>query len=186
MIVAAEFGAVARLFGRLLLFEIDERMRSELTQPEVAAALLELGIDTDVLHDADLDQLAAEFLETFVQPEHGGPLVQSLWTEGSYEGDSAVAIRKLAEVGAVEFDRAAARGASHDHLGSILWLWAELRLETPELAAHLADHHLAWAGPPLRRIAGGEGFYANLAGALLRFLRDLHAWSREQTQDGEA
>ena len=182
MIVAEEFGAVARLFGRLLLFEIDERMRSELTQPEVAAALQELGVDTGMLIGADLDELACEFLETFVQPEEGGPLVQSLWTEGSYEGDAAVAIRKLAEVGAVEFDRAAARGASHDHLGSILWLWAELRLETPELAAHLVQQHLTWAGAPLRRIAEGEGFYANLSAALLRFLRDLHAWSNEHAE----
>ena len=180
MIVTEEFGAVARLFGRLLLFEIDERMRSELTQPEVAAALLELGVDTDVLNGADLDALACEYLEIFVQPEEGGPLVQSLWTEGSYEGEAAVAIRKLAEVGAVEFDRDAARGASHDHLGSILWLWAELRLETPELAQHLVQQHLTWAGTPLRRIAEGEGFYAKLADAVLRFLRDLHAWSNEQ------
>ena len=52
--------------------------------------------------------------------------VQSLWTEGSYEGDSAVAVSKLAQAARFDFDRGSAHGAPKDHLGSILLLWAAL------------------------------------------------------------
>ena len=166
---------VARLFGRLLLHEVDEGMRAELCAPELSAALSSVGVDTGLLVEADLDQLAAEFLEAFLQPAEGGPLVQSLWTQGNYEADCAVTVRKLAEAAGVDFDRQAARGAPQDHLGCILLLWAEVREPATAVAERLEQEHLAWALAPLARIAAGEGFYAGVARAVGAFLRELTA-----------
>jgi len=161
---------VALLLGHLLLFELDEPMRERLLEPELAAALLEVGLDVEPLRGASLDELASEYLETFLQPKSGGPLVQSLWTSGTYEGDAAVSVRKLAEAGGFELDAAAARGAAADHLGCLLLLWARARVEDPRISRRIEEQHLGWALPPLGRIAAGEGFYPGLARALQRFI----------------
>ena len=93
---------VARLFGQLLLQEIDEERRLELTALPLAEALAELGLRVDLLAaDVDLQELAADFLEVFVKPPTGGPLVQSLWTQGSYEGNAAAAVRGLSSMTAI-------------------------------------------------------------------------------------
>ena len=161
---------VALLLGHLLLFELDEPMRERLLEPELAAALLEVGLDVEPLRGASLDELASEYLETFLQPKSGGPLVQSLWTSGTYEGDAAVSVRKLAEAGGFELDAAAARGAAADHLGCLLLLWARARVEDPRISRRIEEQHLGWALPPLGRIAAGKGFYPGLARALQRFI----------------
>lgn len=171
--------ALARLFGRLLLRELDAATYAELAQPELRTALGEASIELPADSSGDpgqaspelLDELAAQYFETFVQPREGGPLVQSLWTDGWYEGDAAVTVSKLAQAARFDFDRGAARGAPRDHLGSILLLWAatdEAAREHPtiaEVASRLRAEHLSWACEPLARIAAGQGFYAGLAGA---------------------
>ena len=162
--------ACARLFARLLLFELDRAGWEELRGPELREALAGLGVPwPERFGRGEADRLAVHFLECFLRPETGGPPVQSLWTEGTYEGRAAVAVRKLAEAAGIDFDRGAARGASHDHLGSILLLWAEVdsaaRAGTAapgpagaevcrEVAARLERDHLRWALEPLGQVAG--------------------------------
>ena len=176
MEAALEFEQVARLLGGLLLHELTVERLEELSAPELRAALSEVGIELPASADrAVVDQLAAEFFEAFVQPQHGGPLVQSLWTEGSYEGDTTVTVRKLAEAAAVDFDRRAARGAPVDHLGSLLVLWAATRTRAPQVAERLAQDHLAWSLGPLERLATGSGFYAGVARATAGFVRAVIA-----------
>jgi len=167
--------ATARLFGRLFLFELDEDTRLQLVEPEFAKALEQVGISVEPLEgEASLDDLAAQYFEAIVQPKTGGPPVQSLWTEGSYEGDSAVAVRKLAEAVGVEFDRGAARGAPHDHLGCLLLLWAETAGARPDVAERLESEHLEWAQVPLSTLArGGKGFYPDLGRATLAWLAEV-------------
>ena len=168
-----DLAAVARLFGRLLLRELDEPLRATLVEEPLAGALSACGLDVGRLHGADLDGLAAEYLERFVRPATGGPLVQSLWTQGTYEGDAAVAARKLAEAAALDFDKEAARGAPVDHLGSLLLLWATSLERQPEVARRIEEEHLAWAVAPLERLAGEDGFYGSLAGAVANLVRSL-------------
>ncbi len=169
-----ELEAAAELLGRLLLHELDEGQRALLVTPEFAQALAEVGIDTHELTSAgNLDELAAQFFELFVQPQSGGPLVQSLWVHGSYEGDCAVAVRKLSEAAGCEFDPAAARGAPHDHIGCIVLLWATLRESAPEAATRLQREHMAWAIAPLSRIGEGSGFYAGVARAAVALLQEI-------------
>lgn len=166
--------ATARLFGRLLLFELDEPTRAELCAPDFAAALQQVGISVAPLQDPGaLEELAVEFFEAFVQPKEGGPPVQSLWTEGTYEGTAAVAVRQLAEAVGIEFDGGAARGAPHDHLGCLLLLWAETREARPDVAERVVQEHLAWARAPLSRLAVGQGFYADVSRATLAWVEEL-------------
>ena len=148
--------ALAGFFAELLLFELDEPRRAALLEPEIAAALLDLEVDAAPLASVPLDELAAAYLQAFVQPERGGPPVQSLWTEGSFEGDAAVALRQLAEASGADFDRDAARGAPVDHLGCILSLWVELVPVWPEAARRIEEQHLAWALRPLGAVAAGS------------------------------
>ncbi|MEM7310692.1 MAG: molecular chaperone TorD family protein [Planctomycetota bacterium] len=176
MTPSVELAAVARLFGRLLLHELDEEGRAALLEPEVSEALIALGLELDELAPGcDLDQLAAVYLEAFLQPREGGPLVHSLWTGGAYEGEPAVAVRRLAAAAGVELDRAAARGAPPDHLGCLLFLWAATCEEAPEVAARIEADHLGWAFAPLARTGAGKGFYPSLARAVAAFLRELGA-----------
>lgn len=170
----SELAAVAELLAGLLLHELDGPRLAELQQEELATALEALGLQVRGLDpERDLDELAVEFLEAFVQPAEGGPLVQSLWTGGTYEGEPAVIVRKLAQVAGVEFDRAAARGAAHDHLGCILLLWAATQESAPEVAERLREEHLRWALPPLARLARGKGFYPQLCACVARFIDEL-------------
>jgi TorA maturation chaperone TorD len=167
---------VARLFGQLLLHELSADDLERLREPEVLEALAAVGVDVPPA-DTPLDELAAEFFDTLLRPEHGPP-VQSLWSGGSYEGDSAAMIRKLAEAAALDFDKSAARGAPLDHIGSILLLWAEARERAPEVAERLQEDHLAWSLAPLRRSGSGDGFYAQLARSVSAFVEDLAAGPR--------
>lgn len=172
----ADLAGTARLLAELWLRELDRARWDALASPEVRGALEEIGIDLPLEPTkATLEELAAEYFERVVQPEEGGPLVQSLWSGGTFEGDAAVALRKLAEELDLGFDRGASRGAPVDHLGSILWLWSEVAVDAPEVARHLETAHLRWSVAPLRRLRDGSGFYAGVAGATEDFLATLFA-----------
>ena len=158
--------ALAELLGTLLLREVGPRELAWMGEPDVASALSELGL---VLPEVDedatwIEKRGAEYHDLFLRPE-AGPLVQSLWMQGRYEGDSTVRVRQLAEAAAVEFDRSAARGAPVDHLGSLLLLWAATAERSPAVAEDLTREHLGWATRPLANVEAAGGFYGGVARA---------------------
>lgn len=168
---------LAAFVGRLLVREVEAADLDRMRAPELAGLLRDLGLALPAAGGEALwlESRAAEYHDLFLRPETG-PLVQSLWTQGRYEGDAAGAVRRLAAAAGVEFQRAAARGAAVDHLGSLLLLWAETVDRAPAVARRLAEEHLAWALGPLRGIEEQGGFYgalARLAGALLEGIRSL-------------
>ena len=156
----AALRAVAELMGRLLLRELTADDLTALRDPGLAPALAELGLELPAPADqaAWLEQRAADYHDRFLRPQTG-PLVQSLWSQGRYEGDATVRVRQLAEAAGVEFQREAARGAAVDHLGSLLLLWAATAGPAPAVASEIVKEHLAWALTPLGQIEAGEGFY---------------------------
>ena len=166
--------AVAELVGRLLLREVDAGLLTRLRAPELSPMLTELGIQLPEPHEQEawLEERAADYHELFLRPETG-PLVQSLWTEGRYEGDAAVRARQLAQHAGVEFQRDAARGAAVDHLGSLLLLWRATDGEVQEVADEVASKHLDWALVPLARTASAAGFYGAVASLARRLTREL-------------
>lgn len=168
----AGFALAARLFGRLLVRELDAATLAELAAPEVAGALAALGVPLPGA--ADLDELAADYHALWLEPRRTSPPVHSLFRDGHYNGEPARAVRAIAAAAGLEL-AAGARGAEPDQLGCILLLWAELIGPHPELAARLADDHLAWAERALQTAAADRGFYGAVARAAIALIDQLRA-----------
>lgn len=173
---------MAQLFGDLLLFEIDRQMAKQLTTGPVAQMMKELGLrlPPGLANDNRArNELSADFHEAMLQPQTGesglvGPLVQSLYTEGSYEGQAKRDVLALAEAANFTFDDERSRQMPPDHLGCLLLFWAEARPISAELGQALEQRHFPWALEPLARLeATGDGFYPRLAGVVRRFLATL-------------
>ena len=153
--------AVAELFGRLLLQEIDGRTIRWLEENGAREALRDLGLELPAPDDTSaLEEVAAEHYRALIRPEDGPPPIQSLVEEGVYEGGAAAGMRAVAAAAGLDFDAAAAR-APVDHLGVQLLLWSELAGRDAAAAAEFARRHLAWAPPHLRRTEA-DGFHAHL------------------------
>lgn len=177
----AALAHAARLFGDLLLFELDAEGVAKLQAPDLRAALEGLGVEVPTIDAATpegaraLEELAAAFYAALLSPTGGAPPIASLWLEGRYQGEATARIADLAALAGIDFDAYNARSAPIDHLGCILLLWAEAAARAPEVADVLASDHLAWAERPLARIAAGEGFYASLAAAARELVEALAA-----------
>jgi len=167
-----QLAAAARLFGRVLLRELDASTLSELRAPDVAAALA--ALEVPVPRDDALPTLAQRYFELFLHPDGTLPPVQSLWHNGQYDADPAAGVRRIAEAANLQMTTSA-RGAAPDHLGSVMMLWAELQTARPELAKMLVEHHLSWADLALQHALADDGFYGAICRAAVSFLRELRA-----------
>ena len=172
----AALRSVADLLGRLLLKEVEASDIERLREVELAAALADLGVTLPEPTDQEtwLEQRGADYHDLFLRPEVG-PLVQSLWTQGRYEGDACVRVRQLAQAAAVEFQRSAARGAAVDHLGCLLLLWSATDEPARPVADEIRAAHLSWAREPLQRIEAAGGFYGALASITRELIDALEA-----------
>lgn len=175
---AISLGAVARLFGELLLRELESDRAAELARDPLREVLEGVGLDLSSLEDFESDRMSEEYFEAVLNPKDAPPLVQSLWEEGRYDGEAAASMRKIAEAAGVEFDPKAARGAPPDHLGCSLLLWAELA-ERSSSGSEFAERHLRWALPALESLQNRGGFYGTLAAAILGFVAVLLGESEE-------
>lgn len=156
--------AVAELLGQLLLHEVDSQALVGLRALGPDASSLTEGLPEPAEEQAWLEELAAEYHDRFLGPG-GTPLVQSLWTEGRFEGAAAGHVAELARAAGLEHDSTAARGAVRDHLGCLLLLWAKAVSDpwSRPVADELARSHLSWAGQPLQRLSELGGFYGSVA-----------------------
>jgi len=170
----AELRAAAKLLGQLFLKEVSAGELERLREPALAAALADFGVSlpAPAHQEAWLEERGADYHDLFLRPE-SGPLVQSLWTQGRYEGDPAVRVRQLATFAGVEFQRSAARGAAVDHLGSLLLLWSACDGRIQAVADEIVNAHLEWATRPLRIIESAGGFYGALAAATMSLVSSL-------------
>ncbi len=164
--------AAARLFGRLLVRELDAETLAELSAPDIRAALTATGIELPTAEQ--LPDLANRYFDLLLHPTGALPPVQSLWRDGQYEGNHAAGVRKIAESANLELANSA-RSAAPDHIGCILLLWAELDGERPELASLLTEHHVAWSDLALQHAGQDDGFYGGVARATIALVRELHA-----------
>ena len=98
---------------------------------------------------------------------------RSLWVDGQYEGDRAVALRRVAKAAGCEFQRDAALGAPADHIGCLLLLWCACVDSKPDLAELIAHEHLDWVDRALRATAAQDGFYAQVARATCELVATL-------------
>lgn len=164
--------AAARLFGRLLVRELDRDTLSELSSDDIQAALASLSINLP--NEAQLAELGNRYFDLFLHPAGSMPPVQSLWRDGQYDAEPAVGIRKIAAAANREL-ATGARSAPPDHIGCILLLWAELHSERPELAQLLLTHHLAWVEPALQHACADQGFYGAISRATIALVREMQS-----------
>ena len=167
---SALLSGVAKLFGRLLVREIDGALAAELSTPEIASALRGMGLEVPGFTRDVLDDLAADYFEFMVKPNDQAPLLQSLFEDGRYQSAVTVSIERIADSAGVELDRELARGAPVDHLGVELLLWAELATRSSSVAHEFAERHLAWSLKPLQAAALTGGFYGRLASTTAQFI----------------
>jgi TorA maturation chaperone TorD len=172
----------ARLFGRLLVRELDRDTLAELREPAVREALVACGIDVPA--EAELEPLAERYCAWFLHPAGAPPPVQSLWLHGQFDGDAAQAVRAIAAAAGRE-QAPGARGAPPDQAGCILLLWADLVGDDPvgeraaaaaaALAARLARDHLGWIRQALLPIAEDPGFYGAVARGASALVEELRS-----------
>ena len=174
--------ALAELLGRLLTSEVDSRTLGALRAAPLAEPLGALGVvlPEPAEEDAWLEERAADFHDLFLRSARG-PLVQSLWTQGRFEGDATAQVRALADAAGLEFQREATRGAPPDHLGNLLLLWAATDGRAPDIARAVEERHLPWARTPLRQVTEAGGFYGCVASLVLGWLDELGAPSASKT-----
>lgn len=175
----AELVPAVRLFARLLRREPDAELLAELRAPEVTATLGALGVALP--EDAELEEVCAQYVELLLHPRRGAPPVASLWVDGRYEGDTAIALRKVAEAAGCTFDTTAASGVPADHLGCILDLWCTCATDHPDLANLIAHDYLAWVDRALGAAGAADGFYGQVARATLGLVRELRASAQSPT-----
>lgn len=173
---SASLATAARLFGRLLVRELDAQTLAELRQEPVRAALA--ALDVAVPGDDELDELGQRYFALFLHPDGGSPPIQSLWERGQYDADPAARVRRIAAAAGLQL-APSARGAAPDHLGCLLLLWAELREARPDFAAQIAAHHFAWADAALQHSCSDEGFYGAAARATVDLLRHVRATAEQ-------
>lgn len=164
---------VARLFGELLLRELDVATLERLREPATAQAFASLGVELP--EPSELDRVAAEYCDAFLQPQHHPPPIESLWIDGSYEGDTTLAVRALSEAAGLELDRDAARGAPPDHAGSLLLLWAATQEMAPPIAERLVADHFEWIERAMLRVTQLGGFYGQVGGAVGELVKELRS-----------
>ncbi|MCB9868970.1 MAG: molecular chaperone TorD family protein [Planctomycetes bacterium] len=167
----ADLAPAARLLAWLMLREPDAALLRELGSPEIAAALAAAGVE---LPSTDaLEEVHAEFFAVLLHPERSAPPIASLWLDGQYEGDTAVAVRALASESGLDFDPEVAGGAPVDHLGSLLLLWSESAEAAPEVATRLAADYLGWVDAALHEARGRPGFYGSLSRAVCAMVAEI-------------
>lgn len=159
---------VARLFGRVLLYELDAAALAALREDSTREALSRLSIEVPAA--ATEEALAAEYFECFLHPRHGAPPVASLWLDGDYGSACRRDIERWAELCGYSFAPQDEQVAAPDHLGALLLLWAELAPELPEKADELAEHLSRWAPRALHSACARSGFYGDVSRALRAFL----------------
>lgn len=164
-----ELGPVAALLARFLLHELDASTLAELMP--LQRELQDLGITLPAA--AELDATAHQYFLAFVAPAASKPPVQSLWTEGRFDGESTLQVRALAA--AVGFEPGpGARGAPEDHLGCILLLWlAAVEDGQVDVAQRLLADHLSWSLPMCQHLAAQGGFYGQVAVAVGGLVQEL-------------
>lgn len=174
----AELAPVVALLAQFLLHELDASTLLGLEPLHVELHDLGITLPTDV----ELDAIAHQYFLAFVAPTASKPPVQSLWTEGRFDGESTMRVRALAA--ALGFEPGpGARGAPADHLGCILLLWsAAVEHGEAEVARQLSNDHLAWSLPMCERLGAQGGFYGQVAVAVAALVQELLAlrWQHPQ------
>ena len=182
----AALGALARLWSRIWLQEIDEEW-VRCCEETVWSGVLPLP-EGDRLDD-QLDALAVDYCGLFAHPTSSRPPVQSVWVSDRYEGEPSEQVRWW--FACAGYDRPAlGRTVPDDHIGIQIDLAGHLladhqpwRQQGETLREMLADYyqsHLAWSQALWRQVEqkATTAFYREAAGGTWLWLEMLGEFTR--------
>lgn len=173
------------LLARLYRIEVDAELLNALREPELAAALTELGVNLEQVmakgtNTMLLEGLAVEFARLFLVPSTARPPYESIQLgEGQLFGNATVSVQTFME----EAGLALPEGRSYlpDHLSIELEIMQHLCLKEAEgdpaavslQTRFLKEHLLQWAPAYLQGLAGyaEPGLYREIAGLTAAFLQ---------------
>jgi TorA maturation chaperone TorD len=189
-----------RLFGRLWIRELDAPLLAELTAGNLGDAFRAAGGTPPP--DADpvtCEALAADYCRLLLGPSDHWPPYQSVWTDGQFQGQPAVSMRRYLDL--LDPAPKVPSDVMPDHLGiqlDVMGLFISAMIagntnghKTPppgrqptqaelnQLAARFFRDHLRWPGPLLRKVheCAETDFYRTLATVTEQFLEsEAHSW----------
>ena len=120
-----------RLLSRLWVAEIDQEWFDALSSGSLSEVAADLGLQVEGSAKEVIEQLATEYCRLVIGPQGHIPPHQSVWTEGQFQGHTAVSMQQYLEVVGEEVD-----STMSDHLGVQLGV---MSLVVDELASSLKD-----------------------------------------------
>lgn len=168
-----------RLLSRLWLREVDQELTTLLNAEPLRSAYLDVGGTLPPTRNAPLDFLAQDFCQLFIGPQNHLPPVQSVWTSGTFQSDTADSMRIYLQI--------LRDGNEHsivDHLGVQLYVMAtvlehaataeqdEVRQTIASIATRFFAEHLAWPSGLIKcaRDQAKSDFYESLMRVTADFL----------------
>ena len=121
-----------RLLSRLWVAEIDPEWFEALSDGSLSEVAEDLGLQVEGSAEEAIEQLATEYCRLMIGPQGHIPPHQSVWTEGQFQGHTAVSMQHYLEVVGEEVD-----STMSDHLGVQLGV---MGLVVDELADSLQDN----------------------------------------------
>jgi TorA maturation chaperone TorD len=180
---AGRRSGVYHLLARLWIQELDTELLEALRNGGLGRAYHAAGGIPPATPDASqtLDDLQIDYCRLFIGPQGHHPPVQSIWQEGRFEGNAAVALGRI--VDGLDIDTPCDASLPHDHIGNILALIGSLLMavdtrpecrdaDLQDLFVELFFEHAAWI-PEFARSSSPRcdtEFYRGLMSVTDRFL----------------
>jgi len=120
-----------RLLSRLWVAEIDPEWFEALANGSLSEVAADLGLPVAGPAEEVIEQLATEYCRLMIGPQDHVPPHQSVWTEGQFQGHTAVSMQRYLEVVGEKVD-----STMSDHIGVQLGV---MSLMVDELASSLQD-----------------------------------------------
>ncbi|MBQ10131.1 MAG: hypothetical protein CMJ45_01095 [Planctomyces sp.] len=120
-----------RLLSRLWVAEIDPEWFEALANGSLSEVAADLGLPVAGSAEEVIEQLATEYCRLMIGPQDHVPPHQSVWTEGQFQGHTAVSMQRYLEVVGEKVD-----STMSDHIGVQLGV---MSLMVDELASSLQD-----------------------------------------------
>ena len=175
-----------RLLSRLWVAEIDQEWFEALSVGSLAEVAADLGLQVEGPVEEVIEKLAIEYCRLLIGPQGHIPPHQSVWTEGQFQGNTAVSMQRYLEVVGEEVD-----STMCDHLGVQLGVMGlvidELagsleddtkRNSLTELARSFFGDHVAWIEQFLVR--AGESTASEFYGRLIAVTGEFLAEERRE------
>lgn len=141
-------------FSGVLLREFNEYSLAELKSPRWRKALLEHGIDLPDTPEL-MEELAIDYCRIFIGPGKFCPPIQSVWTNGQFQGHVVDSMREFLDIVSVDHDCPVKdhAGLQMEVMAKILEFKSSHSNQSNGLAECFYRSHIGWTQSMLNRAA---------------------------------